>query len=790
MAAPDTDNGRRPVSVLTSVSRGEILSAPTTQLAEIDEVNPEIQWGLGVARVTELDYEEHYVSLQVLIGASGTHERVPVPMSYPGAGVRHFLGAMPEIGDYCIVGWMPQESSNPKQRTPVILAWVIPGVWPGREWVTTSNFPTSEADLGTKRSRDVLANGLGRTRHKLRHIQPGNIIGSSSQGSDIVLDEGVTLANRRGNEIRLRDQDQAFLVRALQEFKALAGARVYAGLVQRDATFLPKPMVSDGYVWNGPQQTLLGEPIHETDLPADSANPKGKLTPARMLSKPSPLRIDTNIDPYEFLQLGGFVNSDGYAIGDKHISDATYGGKPIYRVSSQSGNAAIQADTPAFTEYRLEVSHTSDGRLPVTEQTDLFDAERLPSQVGGNSPNMPYMEWVLGTVVGNDPYTQIGQMSYGKPLIPKVFDADTPNPRLDPAIMFAQGSSQRPDPVNEHAASLFRLKPINGDQESFISFNKKGQMKASISGPKTENSLEVALQGGVKVSVGGHFDFKLDGPVSIGSKSRQPVELVSDKGPVRIYGGGVLQGAEGLGEQTYGNSTTVPSLELEARTNMRLKATKQILVKAGQAEVNASDTTILGHQMLALASGGKLSLSSETMNTSVTGKASETYSGPKGFSPSSGPLHERTYSPNQPGLVCEKVKYTQGNREEEFTNGNHSTTITIGNMTYETNQGKLTLRAVGSKIEMSSSGMTGTAQAGNISFDAQAGSASYSGLTSATLQAKGGQAKVQGSVNVYLAAPIVGPDQGFILTSGTLEPFTGLPFGTWGLGAKNHIIGP
>jgi hypothetical protein len=769
--------------------------------AKIGASDPETQWGLGVGRVVEVDYEEFLITLQILVGGSGDSERVPIPLSFPGAGARHMFGALPQAGDYCVVGWMPQESSNPRNRTPVILNWIVPGVWPGREWMTTANFTNDEMDFGSEYQHDVVGGVLPRIRHKLRHMQPGSILASSSQGSDLVLDESVQLSNRRGNEFILRDQDQAAVLRALQRFDALAGTRIYSGMVQRDATFLATQMFSDGRVWDGKQVVLNGVPLSEGDLErTGQESPEGFLTPARPFGRDfdedgnpgkTGLQFSENIDPFLFLIRGGFIDASGMAEDDLHQADAIYGGKPVYRVAAQSRkNAVLDPSIPTLTEHRLEITHTSDGRLPVTEQTDMFDADRLPDsgfEAPGGSDNAPFIEWVMGSVIGNDPFSPRGRLAYGRPLVPKIFDGDAPNPRLEPVGLAAEeGRGASPEPLENHAATLFKLNPLDNGRPTFWSVNKKGQFRGFIGGPLKENSVELALAGGLKLKVAGALQLMLDGGLSLGTKSRGSFNLVSEKGPVTIFGGGSSDGPESRGEK----NDNLPAVDIVARTNMRLKATKKVFVKGAAIDVEATTTRIKGHDLIELATAKKIRTTAETLELVVTAKATEEYSGPKGFRLTNAPLHSQTYTPSAPGIVAKRVNFTFGDREERFNLGNHTTTILIGDQTYESLVGTVTLKGTTSTVEVGPTGITGTALVGNVSLSAPAGTASMTALAGVYISADAGVAIVRGALGVALSGPIYGGELGPILCAGTREPFTNLPYLTWGLGAKGHLITP
>lgn len=793
---------------LATLKPADIKISQMGAVARKEAMNPDANYGLGLAKVINIDYAEFYVTLRTLGGTSQQFDRIPIPLTFPGAGNRHFFGAMPCVGDYCVVGWLPHTASSANgggTKTPIILTWLIPGTRAGMDWITTSEFERDEFDQAVPTNQQFTEASHNFVRHKLRHIQPGNIVGSSAQGSDIVLDESVTLANRRGNEFRLRDQDQAAITRALQEFHALAGARIYAGMVQRDASLLPTSMVSDGYQWDVSLQAPNGTPA--TTNPTDPSAPNGFLTPARMFAKGIPDDIskgplgrslfgtDPYLDPYRFLKSGGFINEAGFAQGN-YRSDAVYGGKPIFRVAREGAdNATIDPDAPTLTEYRLEVTHTSDGRLPVTEQTDMFDAERLPGQdpgtpTGGALPsNVPFIEWVLGSVVGNDPYSEDGRRKYGLPLKATIFDGNNINPRLDPAVI----NGPSPTPLKDHLATMFRFRPplAEGGPETFWGVDKQGRFKGSIGGDPKGNSVELALTGGLKLAVGGAFEWLGDGHFGIGTKGPNSIGLRAEAGPVTIYGGGGLKDASTVVSNLSGTgrgADDLPSVDIQGKTNVRVQAQKQLVLKGAELALDASRIDLTGQDTIALNGVKQVGVSTENFQVSVSGKCSESFAGPKYLLPTSGPLHERTYTPAYPGLVCERVSYTWGDREEKFNLGSHKTEILVGNMLYSTKLGTWTAQSVNNSLEVSPSGVKAIATLGAVSISAVAGSVSISGSTGVTISATTGSAIVRGGTGVSLSAPVVGTEFGSIITSGSRDPLSNLPFSTFGMGAPGHRV--
>jgi hypothetical protein len=765
----------------------------------LKRMSPDNNWGLGIAKVVNINYEEFYVTLRTVMGASKTFKRVPIPLSFPAAGARHFLGAMPQVGDICIIGWMSQNSSGsstPGTKTPVILNWLIPGVWPGRDWATTSDFTEDEFNLGAPKYDALLQGVYSRVRHKLRHLQPGNVMGMSAQGSDIVLDESVTLSNRRGNEFRLRDQDQAIVARSLQQFHAMAGMRTYSGMVQRDARLLAPYMVSDGFKWDGPLQADSSGPVHETNLPPDPHAPAGFFTPDQVLRKANVngklqggmFPLDSHTDPYQFMQRGGYINSNGFLMDNSSIPDAVYGGKPIYRVSLQSKeNAALHPDIQTLTEHRIELTHTSDGKLPVTEQTDMFDADRLPDSMNaGPGPKVPFIEHVYGSVVGNDPFSENGRTKYGLPIVPVVFENGQPAAQLKAAVITSPNSSVPSTDIGDHACMLFRMSPPIDDKRGdiFWSVNKRGQFFANVPGGPGESSADINLDGDFNLRIGGRWNFNSQGALNLTSDNPDGISVQAMKGPVKIYGGDTVKD----NETVMGNNGDVPSTDIGARTNLRLSANKKVLVQGETAEISSSVIQLSAGNSIAIDGQKQISMTTNMWTALCNGQAQWSFGGYKDLLPTNAPLHERNYTPTYPGFDAETVNYNFGNRTENFFLGNHTTSILIGDMTYQTVVGKWQAVASVNSMEISNAGILGSAIIGTVSLDAVTGAVSISAMTGVSIQASSGPARLAGTTGVNLGAPITGPDAGPIICAGSLEPFTGLPFATWGMGAKMHNV--
>jgi hypothetical protein len=782
-----------------AVSSGEMRGDLKENPAHAQSANRgDGHYALKIATVLRIDYKKMEIALLMQQGESVAREAVPLTL--PGAGNRHFFGAMPEPGDLCVVGFGIKTEGNSR---PFIVSWLVPGALAGYDWLPTQPYGPEEFGLSPK-LRSQLEGVADRVRHKLQALDPGNIIASSAQGSDVVLDESVTIANRRGNELILRDQDQAIIFRSLQQFHAGAGFRQYSGMVQRDANLLPTQMFSSDKFWAAPRQT---DTSGDTALTENELGPspysEGFLTPDAVFQRnedgtlQSGMVFSSDIDPYDFLQRGLFITAQGY-IRTNGTTNAIYGGKPMYRVSTGGTNSTADTSQGTFTEHRIELAHTADGTLPVTEQTDGFDADRLPSGSPqdvdplGASSNTPFIQQVLGTVVGNDPYTEKGQELYGVPLRPVIFDGDIPSP----GMVSGMGS-----PIESHAASLFSVRPplTANAQPTFWSVAKTGTLMASLSGPGDTWSAEIAALAGIKIGVGAVPDgravlLNADGAIVLHSTAGDNaanlgVDISSDKGAVRIFAGGstavggiaARQAPSGEGEGG------LPGLILESATNVLVKASKTLTLSATRLDLsNIQELNVNANTALNFQSGDGISHSSASYQQAVMGKAEWTFSGPKNGLPTNGALREVGFTGNPAtgfvGGTADKYRLLYGDRHERLTAGNHTTQVLVGTQTYSVGAGIFKVDAAGSIMTLGADGFSVVSPL----------TAKINAAAAITITAGAAVGITASAFNVTApAVAFIGPHAppGGVLTDGCINPLTGTPFvGSGTLGALSFRI--
>ena len=798
------------------ITAGQInLEMAPTGLRKANLSADQSAFPIRFAVVTRLDPKKMVVDLKPLSGGGSPSSNIPI--TFPAAGARHFLGAIPEVGDMCVIGYAPTESGAGQR--PVILGWYVPSTQSGYDWLNVRSH--SPAELGLTPKEKIALEGIAsERRHKLRQMEKGNIVASSSQGSDLILTESATLANRRGNEIILRDQDQALVVRSLQQFHAGAGFRTYSGMVQRDATLLPTQVVQGALDYCSRRQVdASGLPLPIQGL--DANENQGEIQPSTVYTG-TDFAATVDLDPAQILRRGLFINGDGVmTLGD--ASGTTYGGKPMYRVSvdkmsgsAQHMNGITNTGSGVFTEYRIEVAHTSDGTLPVTEQTDGIDIDRflpnVPNQEPGGqggpaggaldplnmSPASPLVEFVLGTAVGNDPFNYPDQ--YGLPLVAKI---TTESGQRQTVLRAATAD----DDLSSQLAFLLRSRdPSDPTKESFIALSKGGAWLSSFQGSGSMTTQEDLRNG--KISFyglgpdGESRVMEAAGSVSIAAKGGRTkdnvgIDLSSAGGAIIISAGGATTAGAASADKDNPNATpagTKIALSLTSAYSTLLGAKEKTKITGKTVAIEDTQTVgISASSTLAMNVGDSISMASKQIGVTIAGKAEYTYGGPLGMNPTNGESRSTSFTANPAtggiGGTVDKYGITFGGLEETFTLGRRTTECTVGHfgvytmgiapITTGTGSGftiSTGVPGLNNKVDAGLTSLTVTANAGTASLKATKGSTTVSGTTGATLKSQ-----VQVTIQaLYVAVRQAPGPKGGVLTDGCKDPLTGGTFLTAG----------
>lgn len=142
-----------------------------------------------------------------------------VSISMPFVTPRAVLGGMPEIGTTMVCDFT---YSNPYKAKPVGVTYIAAGFRSG----------INQAQQSTQKY-DIPGFNTPRYRRKFRKLWPGEIIGSSSQGSDWLLDESFSMQDMKGDEIRIDYRDQSINNISINKYSITDAARHSEGWIYR-----------------------------------------------------------------------------------------------------------------------------------------------------------------------------------------------------------------------------------------------------------------------------------------------------------------------------------------------------------------------------------------------------------------------------------------------------------------------------------------------------------------------------------------------------------------------------
>lgn len=725
---------------------------------------------LCIASVIEIHWEEMKCTLEILQG-QGDRDRAltGVELLMPSMGNRHFMGGIPEIGDQCVVGWFVHDTrAGTSGKTPAILAWWPTSPWVRHDWHMTQGFEPGEDVLESNKQRKILQNFYHRIRHKMRHFSPGNIGASSSQGSDMVLDESVLLSNRRANEIIIRDQDQAIIMRSLQQFHAMSGARVYAGMVQRDARTLPKEMFSDGIKWDSEVQVdEEGRPYNPFNASSDSFNNPidvGLLQPHPVFERKDMTQAGNQVDgtrknftgsfpkgldPYVFLYNSSLIDEEGYGLADE--DNTIYGGKSILRVGTKYKDNAFNNGS-AFTEYRIEMNHTADGTLPVTEQTEGFDSDRA-SVVAGETNKPPFIEWVLGTPVGNDAFSTRGIEAYGLPVVP-----------TSDNLEYATDAT----PFANHAATLLRVSPVVPDvTDSFVSFTKGGKFRAKVSSPAND-AFDATVSGGALLNI--TKDLNL---VAENSSITSVFETSVNTGTFKVEAVGAVSGEEIAGDEP--NVSVVikggKRVSIQSDTAIAFKAPLVDFSQVGRVRLGSTD-------QMEFSTGATMVQTANSIKQSSMGQHETVCGGPQDGNPLSGPARKVTVTESTAsggaGTPSDQYTNVMGGKTELYLGpATNTKTLAVGTETKTITAGSDQV-VVGTTAQITDP--TGTkflAPAGTVTATA----GTVIAMTANVVSLRGNAAVTISGASIVLGSP--GAAVGPIVCGSDIHPILGIPFASF-----------
>lgn len=437
--------------------------------------NPYAMTRIGV--ITRVDPLHLKCDVKVITGAE---DRFELDLTQAMCGPRSFLGGIPEVNSVVLIAY---RRIHKNLVDAVILGYVPMGNHIGLRFDPLS--PTTPGEVLPGDQADVNKLFGKPIRYKRVQGQPGDVLGMSGAGAEMHLSANVRFCNRAGDLFELRDTDRTILSQAIHRVEADGAAYLFSGPARRSAmnlsvdAFQRKADGSLDRTVKTQEQRYFGA----DELGAAGVPPYTFVNTATrtVLDR---INNDEEFPPITFSNGRQAFYPSGFAA--TNFEDALNGG---------SGRA--------YTERRLEIRHDTDLLQEVLEEIDGFSIDRPRA----------YIEQVFGTVIGNDPFSTLGQRQYGRVLKPRLFEDfdQTAAPsgfRMEEAVR-PPGTSVD-EALNMAAAYLFRIQPPQAATKSSfaVAVSKQGKLFANIPGSTVENggasnvSAELNLEGALKARIG------------------------------------------------------------------------------------------------------------------------------------------------------------------------------------------------------------------------------------------------------------------------------------------------
>jgi hypothetical protein len=545
-------------------------------------------FGLKVAIITRVDEINMVADLKVLTGGGDHYE---VDLSQSMAGPRSFLGGIPEVNSLVILGY--------RRKSKQITQGVILGYLPAASRLALNFDPMAPTDPSQVDPSDVafLNNFLGPTiRYKRMRLRPGDVGGMSSQGAEFALTRDAKFYNRAGDFIELRDVDRTLITQGIHRVENTSGVHEITGPIRRGQAFLPNDIFQkDGVTL----QTTANRYFGQTDLAA--------------------IGPDVPNGPNKY------ANSNGKVLGFfNDVSDfppVTYNnGRRVFYPATNVGVNFEDPDTSlgalAYTERRVEISHTTDASQEVRDEIDGFQM----------SQPRRFIELAMGTVVGNDALSGNGMRQYAQMLKPQIFDdiwSDSKDPGKFTMNVVPRLATEPDLEANTTAgAFFFQINPPNQQDKVdpfSCSISKQGKLFLSVPGSVVERYPSGSKNVSAEVTMGGALKMFLGMETSLGAS------LIAD------FAGGI--------KARVGHLAAGQSVDIEYDCPVKVTHSGSPSDSTGQGI--SLDTTVEGNENKVLTgdyvlnaygsitetANGRHSIKADTMSQSANGGFTGSYGG-------------------------------------------------------------------------------------------------------------------------------------------------------------------
>lgn len=695
-------------------------------------------YSIKVGIIQRVDEVNLKADVKILSGSAT--ERREIPLTQAMQGPRSFWGGIPEKNSLVLLGYRRVQSKVWEVSILGYLPTAIRSSW-GFDPVSPED--PAVVDPATQSDFERL---FGETiRFKRLYLRPGDVGGMSASGAEFSLTTDVSLLNRAGDFIELRDSDRTLIESSIHRIETEAGVRQVTGPVRRGAFFLPDDIFSEG-------RTLKSDADEPPYYGRDELQAAGP-------------GLNIGVEP-KFSSTNGQVLD---IFNDFTTFPAvTYSsGRRVHYPPTIRGTSIDNLDeaADAYVEDRIEMSHTTDLVQEVLEDLDGFSADR----------RLPYIERVWGTLVGNTLNSTDGQRQYGEVLKPSLFEDFFTN---RPGKFVLDAVDRRPTAPDVEVdtlagAHLTRIRPpagIGGQDGAYAySVSKQGKVFLQIPGARVEEhpsgeknvSAEISMAGALKAFLGASNPSRISAHITLEGGVHLDIGRDAAGNAVTVqYHSGVKTIADG-----NPNQDDIASEE-EVRGTKTVNVTGRLLTAVdGTRKSTVSGIEQVDADRINLNAFSGMSLNAGEMNQMIAGKTQINYA----------LQYQETVA-----LGGKILTVLAGGVTETIVAGSKSTSVLAGATTFSNPAGSFS-------ISVGTGSFSATVASGAMTLSAAAGALSISAGSGAVSMSSGLSMNLSAAVAINLVAPqylVGGPAAVLGVCRGvpslppgtpTLDPFTGTP---------------
>ena len=182
---------------------------------------------LKVGKVTSVDPDRLYITIEWETGSSGSRSEVPI--TFPYAGPSGCYGSLPEK-DSRVVCAVYDEGDN--KGSPLVIGYLPTGLKQGYQYNQVQNIPEA---LSKSNPNDSSQNPSNQVMYRFKPMSEGDMRMVSPAGGKVAVNKGVNLADHLHNSIIIRPSDQSIIATSVNNFLFADGASVSMGQAIRNS---------------------------------------------------------------------------------------------------------------------------------------------------------------------------------------------------------------------------------------------------------------------------------------------------------------------------------------------------------------------------------------------------------------------------------------------------------------------------------------------------------------------------------------------------------------------------